>query len=43
MTEEIITKHLDGEIFVENKEFIFNDKIYYGAEFKIELSLSSAE
>ena len=39
MTEEIITKHLDGEIFVENKEFIFNDKKYFGAQFKIELNL----
>lgn len=41
MTEEIITKHLNGEIFVENKEFIYNDKTYYGAQFTIEFSLSN--
>jgi two-component system, NtrC family, sensor kinase len=39
MTEEIITKHLDGKITVKNKEFIYNDKSYTGAQFKIELSL----
>ncbi|MDZ7819258.1 MAG: ATP-binding protein [Aliarcobacter sp.] len=26
MTEEIIVKHLNGQILVENKEFIYNDK-----------------
>ncbi|QKF67639.1 Cache sensor-containing signal transduction histidine kinase [Arcobacter venerupis] len=39
MTEEIITKHLDGQIFVKNKEFMYNDKSYRGAQFIIELSL----
>ena len=40
MTEEIIVKHLEGEIFVENKEFVFNDKEYFGASFKIVLNLN---
>ena len=41
MTEEIITKHLDGEIYVKNKEFIYNDKEYIGAQFRIVLNLSN--
>ncbi len=40
MTEEIITKHLNGQIFVENKEFVYDNKTYFGAQFTIELSLS---
>ena len=35
MTEEIIIKHLNGEIFVENKEFIYEGKNYKGALFRI--------
>jgi len=35
MTEEIITKHLKGEIIVENKEYLYNNESYIGAEFKI--------
>jgi two-component system, NtrC family, sensor kinase len=35
MTEEIITKHLGGKIFVKNKEFVYNEKSYIGAQFKI--------
>ena len=35
MTEEIITKHLNGEIVVENSEFIYEDKNYKGALFRI--------
>ena len=38
MTEEIIIKHLNGEIFVENKEFIYEGKSYKGALFRIILS-----
>ena len=40
MTEEIITKHLNGQIFVENKEFVYDNKTYFGAQFTIELNLS---
>lgn len=40
MTEEIISKHLDGKILVKNKEFNYNGKSYIGAEFKIILNLS---
>jgi len=43
MTEEIITKHLNGTIVVRNKEFIYNDKKYIGAEFKIKLKLFDEE
>ena len=41
MTEEIITKHLDGEIYVKNKEFTYNGKEYIGAQFRIVLNLSN--
>ena len=43
MTEEIVTKHLNGIISVKNKEFIFNDKKYIGAQFRIKLKLSEEE
>ncbi|MDY3200250.1 MAG: cache domain-containing protein [Arcobacter sp.] len=43
MTEEIITKHLNGTIVVRNKEFIYNDKKYIGAQFKIKLKLFDEE
>lgn len=39
MTEEIIVKHLKGQIFVKNKKFNYNNKSYIGASFKIELDL----
>ncbi|MBP6713398.1 MAG: histidine kinase, partial [Aliarcobacter sp.] len=39
MTEEIISKHLNGRIFVKNKEFTYKDKDYVGAQFTIVLSL----
>ena len=41
MTEEIITKHLHGQIFVENKEFKYENKEYVGAQFTIVLNLLS--
>ena len=41
MTEEIITKHLQGQIFVENKEFTYEGKEYIGAQFTIVLNLLS--
>ncbi|MGB5791565.1 sensor histidine kinase [Poseidonibacter sp.] len=40
MTEEIIVKHLEGLIFVENKNFIYEDKSYTGALFSIVLPVS---
>ena len=43
MTEEIIVKHLNGQIIVENKEFMYNNKNHKGAEFKLEFSLSNDE
>ncbi len=43
MTEEIIVKHLKGQIIVENKQFIYNNKNHKGAEFKLEFSLSNDE
>ncbi|KLE02081.1 cache domain-containing protein [Aliarcobacter butzleri] len=41
MTEEIITKHLNGTIGVENVEFTYNDKQYFGAQFTIKIDLNS--
>ena len=43
MTEEIITKHLNGHISVKNKAFVFNDKKYVGAQFRIMLNLNNEE
>ena len=43
MTEEIITKHLKGKIFVENKEFTYKNKDYVGAQFTIILDLIKKE
>jgi len=39
MTEEIIVKHLEGELFVRNKDFVYQDKSLRGAEFKIVLPI----
>ncbi|WP_260917979.1 sensor histidine kinase [Aliarcobacter butzleri] len=41
MTEEIITKHLNGTICVENVEFTYNEKEYFGAEFTIRIVLNT--
>ncbi|MCT7594515.1 sensor histidine kinase [Aliarcobacter butzleri] len=41
MTEEIITKHLNGTICVENVEFTYNEKEYFGAEFTIKIDLNN--
>ena len=35
MSEEIITKQLNGQIFVSNRIFTYKNKEYTGAEFKI--------
>jgi PAS domain S-box-containing protein len=40
MTEEIISKHMDGKISVHNKKFEYENENYVGAEFIIELPLS---
>ena len=40
MTEEIIVKHLGGKLYVQNQEFVYNNRRYIGAEFTIELPLS---
>ncbi len=39
MTREIITKLLKGSIQVTNKEFIYKEKKYKGAEFIIEIDI----
>jgi two-component system, NtrC family, sensor kinase len=39
MTQEIIVKHLEGEINVSNKSFIYIDNSYTGAEFEIKLPI----
>ena len=43
MTEEIITKHLKGEIFVKNKNFIYANSVQKGAQFKIVLELENKD
>ena len=35
MCSEIITKHMHGQILVENKEYTYRDRIFKGAEFTI--------
>jgi len=37
MSEEIITKHMNGSLTARNKEFVYNNKNYKGAQFKIVL------
>lgn len=39
MSEEIVTKHLDGKIEVENVEYSYENEEYKGAEFTISLPL----
>lgn len=39
MSLEIINKHMNGKLSASNKEYIYNNKKYTGAEFKIELNL----
>jgi len=40
MSIEIIKKHMNGEIFVSNKEYIYNNIKCKGAEFKIKLPIN---
>jgi PAS domain S-box-containing protein len=37
MSEQIITKHFDGEISVQNINFFHKEKEYFGANFKIKI------
>ena len=39
MCKEIINKHMNGKLSASNKEYIYNNKKYTGAVFKIELNL----
>ena len=39
MSREIIEKHMNGKLKVENKKFIFEEKEYIGAHFKIILPI----
>jgi signal transduction histidine kinase len=39
MTEEIITKHLNGSIDIKNHEYYYNDKKFLGAKVTIKLIL----
>lgn len=39
MSEEIVTKHLNGKIEAKNKEYEYNNKKYFGAQFKIILEV----
>jgi PAS domain S-box-containing protein len=41
MVEEIISKHMDGEITVSNKDFIHENKNYKGAMFSIKIPILS--
>ena len=40
MSNEIIKKHMNGNISVLNKEYLFNGIKYVGAEFTIELPIN---
>ena len=37
--EEIITKHMNGALFVCNKKYFYNDIEYEGANFSIKIPL----
>ncbi|WP_321311904.1 PAS domain-containing sensor histidine kinase [Halarcobacter sp.] len=41
MSQEMITKHMGGKIWVDNKMFTYNNKTYTGAVFTISLPLST--
>ena len=43
MTEEIVLKHLKGQIQVKNKDFIYGNSSYKGAQFKIILDLENKD
>jgi len=37
MSKKIITQHFDGNIEVQNREFLVDDEIFFGAEFSIKI------
>ncbi|NVJ52908.1 MAG: ABC transporter substrate-binding protein [Campylobacteraceae bacterium] len=39
MCQEIISKHMNGEIFVSNKKFTYDDKEFVGAQFILKFKL----
>jgi len=41
MSQEIISKHMKGELLVKNDNFIYENKTYRGAEFNIILNLEN--
>ncbi len=40
MVEEILTKHMNGEITVTNEDFTYENICYKGARFSIKLPIS---
>lgn len=40
MTEEIIVEHMNGQISVKNKEFLYKNDKFFGAMFKIRIPLN---
>jgi signal transduction histidine kinase len=43
MTYKIIFESMDGTLKVENKEFTYKDKTYFGARFTIELPINETK
>lgn len=43
VNKQIIEKHLNGKMSVENKNFLFNKKEYIGAEFKIIFPINTSK
>ena len=39
MTKQIVEKHSNGILTVENEEFVLEEQVYKGANFKISLPL----
>ena len=38
MSKEIVTRHMDGDIFMDNYEFIYENEKYKGAKLSIVLN-----
>ena len=39
MSNQIVTKHLNGQILVRNQEFKYKNEVFEGAEFTIEIPM----
>ena len=39
MTQEMITKHMNGKIYANNCEYVYENQEYHGAQFCIELPI----